>query len=306
MNASDLDRDIEAAESRRAWQTAVTVCVLLIVGQTGYAIVEAPIVGVHPMVDLRLSHVALVLAVLLLLLQRRAVASHHECVTWFLVATLPLLPIMWIAELQLSRAGAPWGPFAGFKFVVFPAALLTPGPLYVATLLTLAIGGEAVAAYYVMDLSHNKWASPGEPGATIVFTSIALCTILYRAAIRRAERDAARVRAEADAFERFATMFLALRDGAGTPLQTLEVGIELLRMKKADPIATTDRMMRALAELRDIHRLVISCEDYVRKRSGVASLDARATLEALEREFRDFRERPPPRARPLFRRRSSA
>jgi hypothetical protein len=302
MNPVDFDRSILAEETRRAWQTAVAVSALLAMGEIGYAIVELPVVGVHPMVDLRGAHVALSLGVLLVLLKRRALVTFRECVMWFFVVSLPLLPIMWVAEQHLARAGAPWSPFAGFKFVVFPAALMTPGPLYFAGLLTLTIGLEAVVAYYALNLSHNPWASPGEPGATIVFTLIACGLIVYRAQVRRAEREVARVRAEADAFERLATMFLALRDGAGTPLQTLEVGIQLLREPGGDRVATSKRMVRALDELREIHRLFANCEEYVRRKSGVTSFDARATLEELEREFRD---QSAPRRRPFFRWRSS-
>jgi hypothetical protein len=97
-------------------------------------------------------------------------------------------------------------------------------------------------------------------------------------------------------------MFLALRDGAGTPLQTLEVGIELLRSEGGDLEGTSKRMHRALEELREIHRLFANCEEYVRRKSGVTSFDAHATLERLER---DFRERAEPTRRPFFGWRSS-
>jgi len=283
---------VDVEETRRAWQTAVAVTMMLVVGQIGYAIIELPVVGVHPMVDLRVAHVVLSLVVFFVLLDRRATITHRGCVGAYLLVALPLLPIMWVAEQQLARAGAPWAPFAGFKFVVFPAALMTPGPLYLAAGLTLALGVEAVVAYYALDLASNPWASPGEPGATVVFTLIASGLVVYRAQVRRAERDAARMRAEAEAFERIATLFLAVRDGTGTPLQTLAVGIELMGRDDVDREATRQRMLRALEELREIHRLFSSCEDYVRRKRHVTSFDARATLEELEREYSG---RPTPR-----------
>jgi hypothetical protein len=287
MNPDDLGRSIDAAETRRAWQTAVAVSALLVAGEIGYGIVELPIVGVHPMLDVRGAHVVLALFVLFMLIERRDRITYRECIGWYLAASLPLLPVMWIAEQHLARAGVPWAPFAGFKFVVFPAAMMTPGPLYLAAGLTAALGIEAVVAYFVLGIRGNPWASPGEPGATIVFTLIACGLIIYRAQTRRAEREAARLRAEADAFERLATMVLAVRDGAGTPLQTLAVGLDLLRRIESDRPATIARMNRALEELREIHRLFISCEEYVRRRSNVASLDAHATLQELENGFRD-------------------
>ena len=89
---------------------------------------------------------------------------------------------------------------------------------------------------------------------------------------------------------------------SGTPLQTLEVGIQLLENEVGDRKATSARMLRALDELRAIHRMFASCEDYVRRKSGVTSFDAHATLEELER---DYRERAAPKRRAFFHWRSS-
>ncbi len=288
-----LDPRVQREEARWNWQMAMTAAVLLAAGQAGYALLEVPIVGVHPMVDLRMAHVLLNMVVVGLLWQRRDRPTTPFVVAAYFVVALPLLPIMWIAEVKRAAAGLPWTPFTGFKFVLLPAALMTPGPLYLALGLTAAIGIEAVIEYFVMDFAANPMAAPGEPAQTVVFTLVACGTIYYRLRTHRTELAAARVRAEAAAFQRLATLFLALRDGTGTPLQTLEIGTALLRDGMGDCTATVARMQRAIEQLRDIQRSVAHCEELVQKTSNVASFDARATLASLEEDYRQFAESQP-------------
>ena len=92
------------------------------------------------------------------------------------------------------------------------------------------------------------------------------------------ERAAERARTEARALERLAREQLALRDLANTPLQTLEIVVELLRRQHPEARELSDRMERSLVRLRELSR-AISVHPGVRWGPREESFDPLAVLE---------------------------
>lgn len=248
-----------AMDAREAWQLALVGCFGTAFGEIGYALIDARVLQDPLLVTLRVLHVGVCVligsALFLSTRFERAVTS----VGAYFAATLPLLPIMWIAESVTASKHIPWTPFSGLKVVLFPAALFTPGPVWAPAVFVTALTGEAVLEFYVLDFGRNPFASRGEPFTTIVFGVIALGIVLYRAHAHAVEREMARLRAERDASRRFLRMITALRDRANTPLQTLEIAIALLHRAPADQ-ALLRRMEHAAARLREINRIATAAD----------------------------------------------
>jgi hypothetical protein len=83
--------------------------------------------------------------------------------------------------------------------------------------------------------------------------------------------------------EELARMSLAVRDLANTPLQTLELTLELLRRSDADP-TIVERLSRSLQRLRRLNELLASYEQDVVWTARQESFDAVRVLERREAE----------------------
>jgi hypothetical protein len=255
--------------------------------ELGYALLDRGLLGDRSIVGMRGVHAFVCFAVALLLARPRP-ERVRGLVPWFLVVILPLLPIFWIVEDHVATLGIGWSPFVGHKYLLIPIALLSPRPLSVAASLIALFTGAAILQSLALGLSMRPLAAAGEPWPTILFGLIAFGLVWYRARSERIAREAAEARADSEAYERLATLVVALRDGTSTPLQTLALSIALLRANHPDEAELHDRMERAIEELRAINRTVARCDAAVRGAElDETAFDAHDTLERLQSAFRD-------------------
>jgi hypothetical protein len=92
-------------------------------------------------------------------------------------------------------------------------------------------------------------------------------------------------RAEAEALERLARLFLAVRDATNTPLQTLELCLTLLERRHPESAPTTETMERAVRRLRSLTQRLGSVDPLVVWREGDESFDADTLLRHLEEDL---------------------
>src|SRR5689334_21875229 len=109
--------------------------------------------------------------------------------------------------------------------IVLILAAMTPEPLWLG--LVLIAGFTVEGAVQTMLLGFAK--VPAEPVMTIVIALAAAWLHVQRVRRLRADRQVATVEAEMKAVERLAATLLAIRDLAHTPLQILEMDLEILR-----------------------------------------------------------------------------
>lgn len=243
-----------ALERRQARRSVITASLLVAVGQLAFAGIDRTWEAPGNLVAMRLLHAAAAAALASWAVARGGTGIAPARASAALVLLLlPFLPIFWIAEATVMGLGQPWAPFVGEKLVMMATALLVPFPLWVGGALVAAFAGEALLFWWWAGLDgHSAVIATGEPWVSMIFGAVAIVMLIHRARTRRVEQEYLRARAEAETFEALARIFLSVRDQANTPLQTLEVGVQLLERRHPDAGPIAARMERALSRLRQL------------------------------------------------------
>src|SRR5262249_36144624 len=95
----------------------------------------------------------------------------------------------------------------------------------------------------------------GEPWASIAFLLFAMAILVYRVRERRLEQRVIRAQSNAEALTHVARRFLAIRDLANTPLQTIEATAALLGEIPAARVHAA-RLMRSLERMQEWQRIL--------------------------------------------------
>jgi hypothetical protein len=236
VTADELERGAAARTARR--QTLVSAAISIF-GDVGGAGVSFLLAGWATGEWFRLAHMVLSVAVLVYLVKRPLATVRASVIGWLLL-TLPVLPllVLWTLEAPESRM---LEPFIAQKMVLIGVALLAPGPVVIGLAVTLAVVIESLFLS-VMRLGGLRG---GEPWVTIFYGLFAVGLLLHRASERRLSARLLRANLETAALERMQLRSLEVRDRLNTPLQTLEVGVELLRRGHTDE--KTNSLVRRLS-----------------------------------------------------------
>lgn len=270
-------------DATAAWRAAAAAALLAAIGEVAFIFIDPALSRLR--LAFRIGHASLCVAVLGVLLLRRHIPTVRLGVTSFLVVGLPLFAVVWLDEAERAASGALWAPFVGPKLAVLGVAFLAPGPLWLGTVLIAALSVETV----VLALRYGLAASSpqivhGEPWITLVYAVIAFGILFHRHRRQEAERAAAVARAEREVLARLARVFLAMRDLANTPFQTLALNVDLLREQHPGATVQLDRMDRALDRLKELNRLLSAYESATRWEPGDESFDAIAVLEGVTKQ----------------------
>lgn len=281
---SGLLADEQAAE----WRQVLIGLVLVAFAELLLAAVDLVHFGAGFLVNLRLGHSGLALLLASWLLLRRRTPSPTLTIGAALAAVLPFFYVLWVSEvltaLTLERA---YSPFYGHRLLIIAVALLMPGPLWISAVLIVAFGLHAMALWTDLGLVDRPMlVAAGEPWFTVLYMVFGMGLLLYRAHHRVMAREYARARAEAEALERLARLFLAVRDGANTPLQTLESNAELLGRRHSESRSSVERMKRSVARLRELMESLASYEAWLRWQRGEESFDPSQVLRGGRDESR--------------------
>jgi hypothetical protein len=241
----------DQAALRTARRQTLAAAGLALGGDVVGALIVYHLVGWDAGEAFRAAHAVIAVAVLLVLLRRPSL-SRPIVLGCFLLLVVPVLPllIVWTLGVPESRV---MEPFIAQKMVIIGIALLTPESAVWGIVLTAIVVAEAVG------LSALRLAGgrAGEPSVTIFYGLFAVGLLLHRASERRLAARLVRMSAEAAALERIAEDSMTVRDQLNTPLQTLEIGLALLRRRAAgDSANLIERLQSSVDRLKELsHRL---------------------------------------------------
>jgi hypothetical protein len=277
---------VEEELRARAWRGTVVGCVLVVLTELAYAFIDHEVFHGEALPALRVLHVLWVLLLLGLLVSRRHRLSSRAVEACFAGAVLPFLPLFALAEHAMTGLGLVWVPMTGHRLVMLALGVLAPTSLWLGGVLIGALALEAAVLWYALGLgTHPGVRSPWEPWVTLIYGGVALAVLAYRVRSFHIELRLREARAKAEALERLARLFLAVRDATNTPLQTLELSIALLQRRHPECASTTQTMARAVQRLRSLAQRLGIADPLVVWREGDESFDAETVLQHLEEDL---------------------
>jgi hypothetical protein len=262
--------------ARLAWRGALLAAALNAVGSPLELVVARGVVAVPRWAPLGAGAVGVVMIVLLLLQRHRP--TRGGAAAAFLVNTASIVAMLCFCNARWATLGAHWAPFQANKLGALTVALLTP-ELAVGVVSIAAYAGAAVIQFALLEPSLRASLARGEPMVTCIFAAFGVVMLVMSARRFALERRIVEQQREAAALEELARAFLAVRDFANTPLQTIESAAAVARMLHPEARPQLDQIERALARLRKLNQLLSRHEAHVRWREGDESFDAATQLE---------------------------
>lgn len=217
--------------------------------------------------------VGLVYASVAVVLWARPRASLLTSSLLTLAANLALLPLLWHAVTIVVASGRPWTPFQGAKVAALVTALLAPEVPWLQVTSVIAMIGESLIQYVGFPSEVRARLAMDEPLSTFVYGGLALLLFFYRYRRYEMARQAARARAEAASLQRLAQSLLAVRDLTNTPLQTLQISVEMIERKHPELATQVGRMKRSLVRLAELEHLLARYETRIDWQRIDASFD---------------------------------
>jgi hypothetical protein len=256
----DLGDDDAAQRPANVRLTLMTGC-LVFTAQASFLVSHLLGVPGHVVpLWLRGSIVVFVGAVTASLWAHRRSASVARIGASFALVVLPFLVTFSISDSALAagaRHGVQWEMFFGLRLWLFVIAALSPSlPRWLAPALFVTGCAEGVALWFILDLgAPGAGTAPREPWVSLSSVLLAAVLYRYRGHQARLEREAAVARTESLMLRTTNDAFLAVKDMANTPLQSLEIALALLDERHpSDPVIHGAR--RSAARLRELARVL--------------------------------------------------
>jgi len=217
--------------------------------------------------------------VLLSLWWQRHTTSTSAASVLLLCSQVPFAVFAWIADDARAAQGIFWVPYEANKMAMLAIALVGPPRMWV--------GLAAEGLYLGSALLHQALFTPhvrlhmaaGEPWATLGYSVIGVVLMVFRLRNQAMHDEVVRLRTEDALREKAAGVFLAVRDLANSPLQTLEISVHLLE-KNRDPNVerVTKRVRRSVERLRRLNQILETTDIGAVGQEGEASLDSSKRL----------------------------
>ena len=281
-------RPVSVADERREYgrQGTILSAILVVVLSAAFEVLDLIAAGPGLPTLVRAAHILAAVAVVWTLVARGKAATDRQIRVGFEVLILPFLPYLWLDEVQMEHAGIIWQPFVGHKMVSLAVALLSPGPLVLSLGLIGALMAEASVQWCTMLAGNPQIAAGYEPWTTLITGGLA-CVFAWRREREFALRNRfAEARAEVEALTTLSQVFMALRDYANTPLQVLELDLELVAHRHPEEARMLCRMRQALARLRSLMGWLTRYESRIGWIGGTESFDAEALLRTLDERLK--------------------
>jgi hypothetical protein len=196
---------------------------------------------------------------LVVLLLRRKAATIRVCSWLFLINSIAIAAALFVTHPYYAALGQKWVPFQANKLGCLITALLAPS-FWVGLASIATMAGLAVFQFYLFPGEVRENLAVGEPWTTAAFAMSGVILLWYRLKRMEMERLLVVMHAEAAAIRDTARTFMRLRDLMNTPLQTIELSIEILRRKQGGLEPTLARMKSALKRLRKLNGLLAKYE----------------------------------------------
>ena len=254
----NLSFDLQA---RHAWRGALVAASLNAVGMPLDIVLARRLPDMPAWPPLVSSAVGMFL--IGVLLANRSRSTVRLASTVFLVNNAVIIAALWITSGYYVAAAGAWVPFQANKLGVLAVALLAPGSL-VGLVSILGFAGSTIAKYLTLSVPLRNEFPIGEPWTILIYALFAGVLLLYRLRWMSLEREMLRVQSEAAVIERLARTFLAVRDYASTPVQTIGICSELIRARHPELEPILKRIDRSVDRLTNLGRMFQTYESALR------------------------------------------
>lgn len=243
-----------------AFRTLMFACIASFVVQTIFIFIDGATIGSY-VAWLNAAHVAISLIVgAWLYVNRNDVPSIKSLEIGFFIVSAPFLVTTWVGETSGLALGQLRQPFIPFQFLCIYIAVLSPGRVLIAAAEIVVTLIVAVAFWFVLKAQYPLTGVTGEPYATLTYGLISLMLLSARAYRRSIVQKLEKTKAEAEAFERAARLFLAVRDRANSPLQVINLCATLIQARNPDEVETVERLQRSLVKLQELTDILAETE----------------------------------------------
>ncbi len=244
--------------ARDAWFGAAIAAIFNALGM----LVEIAIIARIPGISVKPAVISGLIGLLLLivLLIRRKTPSVRLAGFVYLINTASVATFLLITNPEFARFQENWVPFQATKLGCLIAAMVAPG-FWVGLVSILVYSFSAIfqwAFFFPPDIKTH--IDPAEPWPILAFALAGVLALVYRFRRAQLEQEIARIEAQNFAIKRLAYAFLNIRDLMNTPLQVIDMSIDLLRKSNDPNRQTIDRIERAIQSLREINTVLIRHE----------------------------------------------
>jgi hypothetical protein len=279
VSAAPSERRAEALITRRS---AITVTVLtlffVIMGYLDFPAKSGPLVV------LRMASVGWSLWLLAMLIRQ---GTHPGL--WFSrvvvgLAPLPLLPIFWLTAQEHSIRNLPLELFIRENVCSVVWAVVAPPNVAVSAAVIVAFSSQSLILFWWGGIPLDRPITRMEPWTTLFVGFGSLLLAFYRAHRQRGEVRMIVAAERATALAQLARAFLAVRDLANTPLQTIEVALALLSERYPAAGELTIKIEHSLIRLRDLNEVLANKAAETEWRSGDESFDSMSVIQQLRKD----------------------
>jgi hypothetical protein len=234
------------------WYSCVVASALMAVAQLASLEVDRHILG-RPFFVLRLPYLFVALACLIVLLSQREKLGFRAIQLMMVALTLSAFPYIWVSQAAFANSQNPWIPFYGFQITALAVAIFRYGNgVLLNVFLLAAITIESAAFWWRFQLGSEPLLAQSGYIWNVLLTGLCATTlIIARYQYDRTLRRFIELEARAATAEMTARAFLTVRDRANSPLQTLEIGLALLKRQQPES-AISDALLSALKKLVDL------------------------------------------------------
>jgi hypothetical protein len=243
---------------RDAWFGATVAALFTAVGM----LLEVAIVRKIPGISPRPSEISAFVALLLLifLFIRRKTPSVRWASVVYLVNTASVITVLVLTNLQFAVLEPNWVPFEATKLGCLIAAMVAPG-FWVGLVSILAYFFSAFLQFEIFFPPEiRSQVADAEPWPLLAFALAGVLALVYRFRRAQLEQEIAYVEAQSFAIKRLANAFLNIRDLMNTPLQVIELSIDVLRKSNHGNKPVIDRIDHSMQMLREINSVLVQHE----------------------------------------------
>jgi hypothetical protein len=237
------------------WFSCVVASALMAVGQLVTLEIDRHILG-RPFFVLRLPYLFVALVCLIVLLCQREKVGFQAIQLMMVALTLSAFPYIWVSQAAFANSQNLWIPFYGFQITALAVSMFRYGNGVRFNVLLLAVLTiEAAAFWWRFHLGSEPLLAQSGYIWTVLLTGLCAASVLIaRYQYDRTLRRFIELEARAATAEMTARLLLTVKDRANSPLQTLEIGLALLKRQQPES-AIADALLIALKKLVDLHEI---------------------------------------------------
>jgi hypothetical protein len=157
---------------------------------------------------------------------------------------------------------------------------MLPTDLAVSVPIVVVLGVAPVVEWFSWPIEWRAHQLLGEPGSIILVALLSLALLIFRSRSIGLRTRLIQAEAEAVSLQKLARVAMGIRDLTNTPLQTLTVGLETMKMQSDRP-EQTERLLRAVRKINELNRLLEPHTARIHWKADDASFDARTLLRSL-------------------------